>query len=55
MEANRDAALHYLELAERAIHTGDKARALRYINKSEELFPTQKAKGHFRVSLFFRR
>ncbi|CAF1017162.1 unnamed protein product [Adineta ricciae] len=43
MEANKDAALHYLELAERALLTNDNARAMRYINKSEDLFPTQKA------------
>lgn len=45
MEANRDSALHYLELAEKAIHVNDVERAVRYINKSEDLYPTQKAKG----------
>jgi hypothetical protein len=45
MEANRDAALHYLELAEKAVLTNDIERAVRYINKSEDLFPLQKAKG----------
>jgi DnaJ family protein B protein 12 len=44
MEANKDSALHYLELAERAIVTHDIERAIRYINKSEDLFPTKKAK-----------
>jgi len=45
MEANKDAALHYLELAEKAILVDDTERAIRYINKSEDLFPTQKAKN----------
>ena len=45
MEANKDAALHYIELAERAILANDNERALRYLNKSESLFPTEKAKG----------
>ena len=45
MEANKDAAIHYIELAEKAILANDHERALRYLNKSESLFPTQKAKG----------
>ncbi|UJR30351.1 hypothetical protein I4U23_017886 [Adineta vaga] len=44
MEANKDSALHYIELAETAILANDNERALRYLNKSESLFPTQKAK-----------
>ena len=44
MEANKDSALHYLELAEKAINNQDSERAIRYINKSEDLFPTKKAK-----------
>lgn len=47
MEANKDAAYHYIELAEKAILSNDNERALRYLNKSESLFPTQKAKGSF--------
>jgi len=47
MEANKDAAMHYLELAEKAIRVDDIERAVRYINKSEDLFPTQKAKGKY--------
>jgi DnaJ family protein B protein 12 len=45
MEANKDSALHYIELAEKAILANDNERALRYLTKSENLFPTQKAKG----------
>ncbi|CAF4609744.1 unnamed protein product [Rotaria socialis] len=44
MEANKDASLHYLELAEKAIHDNDYERAIRYLNKSIDLFPTHKAK-----------
>ncbi|CAF0842824.1 unnamed protein product [Rotaria sordida] len=44
MEANKDSALHYIELAEQAILANDNERALRYLTKSENLFPTQKAK-----------
>jgi hypothetical protein len=52
MEANKDSALHYIELAEKAILSNDNERALRYLTKSENLFPTEKAKGLFFVSLF---
>ena len=45
MEANKDSALHYIELAEKAVLDNDNQRALRYLRKSEDLFPTQKAKG----------
>lgn len=45
MEANKDSALHYIELAEKSILNNDNQRALRYLRKSEDLFPTQKAKG----------
>jgi DnaJ family protein B protein 12 len=44
MEANKDSALHYIELAEKAILANDNERALRYLTKSENLFPTEKAK-----------
>lgn len=44
MEANKDSAIHYIELAERAILDNDNERALKYLTKSENLFPTQKAK-----------
>jgi DnaJ family protein B protein 12 len=44
MEANRDSALHYIDLAEKAILANDNERALRYLTKSEDLFPTEKAK-----------
>ncbi|CAF3661283.1 unnamed protein product [Adineta steineri] len=44
MEANKDSAFHYIELAEQAILSNDNERALRYLTKSENLFPTQKAK-----------
>ena len=46
MEANKDSAFHYVELAERAILANENERALRYLNKAEDLFPTQKAKGN---------
>ncbi|CAF4087895.1 unnamed protein product, partial [Rotaria sp. Silwood2] len=44
MEANKDAALHYVELAEKAILADDNERAIRYLNKSIDLFPIHKAK-----------
>jgi hypothetical protein len=47
MEANKDSAFHYIELAESAILANENERALRYLTKSENLFPTQKAKGLF--------
>ena len=45
MEANRDSALNYIELAETAIRSNDRERAARYLSKAEALFPTRKAKG----------
>lgn len=45
MEANKDAAFNYIELAEKAIKVEDYERASRLLNKAESLFPTQKAKG----------
>ena len=50
MEANKDSAFHYIELAERAILANENERALRYLNKSEDLFPTQKAKGNISIA-----
>ena len=58
MEANKDSALHYIELAEKAVLDNDNQRALRYLRKSEDLFPTQKAKGKsivFSLSLSLKR
>ena len=53
MEANKDAALKYLELAEKAILVNDHERAIRYLNKSNELYPTQKAKGKLNSFEYF--
>ena len=52
MEANKDAALNYIELAEKAIRADDHERAVRHLTKAESLFPTSKAKGDRRVFLF---
>jgi hypothetical protein len=45
MEANRDAALNYIELAEEAIRDDEYERALKYLTKAESLYPTQQAKS----------
>ncbi|CAF0920790.1 unnamed protein product [Didymodactylos carnosus] len=44
MEANKAEGLRCIELAEKAILTGDHDRAIRFLSKSLELYPTQNAK-----------
>lgn len=44
MEGNRDEAEKCIKIATRALEDGDKEKALKFLNKAEKLYPTQKAK-----------
>lgn len=53
MEGNRDEAVKCIHIATKALEAGDKERALRFLNKAEKLYPTDKAKSKVtNVSVF---
>lgn len=55
MEGNRDEAEKCIHIATKALEDGDKEKALRFINKAEKLYPTDKAKSKvLNVSTFSR-
>lgn len=45
MEGNRDEAEKCMHIATKALEAGDKEKALRFLNKAEKLYPTDKAKS----------
>ncbi len=45
MEGNRDEAEKCINIAKKALETGDKEKALKFLYKAEKLYPTSKAKG----------
>ncbi|XP_029014254.1 dnaJ homolog subfamily B member 14 [Betta splendens] len=45
MEWNRDEAEKCINIATRAVEAGDKERALRFLNKAEKLYPTDRARA----------
>lgn len=45
MEGNRDEAERCINIATKALEAGDKEKALRFLNKAEKLYPTDRAKG----------
>lgn len=45
MEVNKDEADRCIEIGAAAMNAGDIARAEKFLNKAEKLFPTQRAKG----------
>lgn len=45
MEGNRDEAEKCINIATKAFEAGDKEKALKFLNKAEKLYPTEKAKG----------
>ncbi|XP_028315655.1 dnaJ homolog subfamily B member 14 [Gouania willdenowi] len=45
MEGNRDEAEKCIHIATGAIDAGDKEKALKFLNKAEKLYPTEKAKA----------
>ncbi|XP_017320431.1 dnaJ homolog subfamily B member 14 [Ictalurus punctatus] len=44
MEGNRDEAEKCINIATKALEAGDKEKAIKFLNKAEKLFPTDKAK-----------
>ncbi|KAF3687761.1 DnaJ -like protein subfamily B member 14 [Channa argus] len=45
MEGNRDEAEKCINIATKAFEAGDKEKALKFLNKAEKLYPTDKAKA----------
>ncbi|MCJ8730161.1 hypothetical protein PDJAM_G00180940 [Pangasius djambal] len=45
MEGNRDEAEKCINIATKALEAGDKEKAIKFLNKAEKLFPTDKAKA----------
>ena len=45
MEGNRDEAEKCINIATRALEAGDKEKALRFLNKAEKLYPTDRARS----------
>lgn len=45
MEGNRDEAEKCIHIATKALEAGDKEKTLRFLNKAEKLYPTEKAKS----------
>ncbi|KPP74153.1 dnaJsubfamily B member 14-like, partial [Scleropages formosus] len=45
MEGNRDEAIKCINIATKALEAGDKEKALKFLNKAEKLYPTEKAKA----------
>lgn len=45
MEGNRDEAEKCIKIATKALEAGDKDKALKFLNKAQKLYPTDKAKG----------
>ncbi|KAM3623604.1 uncharacterized protein V6R79_013148 [Siganus canaliculatus] len=45
MEGNRDEAEKCINIATKALDAGDKEKALKFLNKAEKLYPTDKAKA----------
>ncbi|XP_026873747.2 dnaJ homolog subfamily B member 14 [Electrophorus electricus] len=44
MEGNRDEAEKCINIATKALEAGDKQKAIKFLNKAEKLYPTEKAK-----------
>lgn len=45
MDGNKDEAEKCIELAEKYMRDGNREKAVKLLEKSERLYPTQKAKG----------
>ncbi|KAJ8388252.1 hypothetical protein AAFF_G00135130 [Aldrovandia affinis] len=45
MEGNRDEAEKCINIATKAVEAGDREKALKFLNKAEKLYPTDKAKA----------
>lgn len=45
MEGNRDEAEKCIIIATTALEAGNKEKAIKFLNKAEKLYPTDRAKG----------
>lgn len=50
MEGNRDEAEKCINIATKALEAGDKEKAVKFLNKAEKLYPTDRAKGEARCA-----
>lgn len=46
MEWNRDEAEKCVNIATKALEAGDKGKALRFLNKAQKLYPSDRAQGN---------
>lgn len=52
MESNRDEAERCIEIAAQALRDSKMEKAEKFLNKAEQLYPSQKAKGDHFVALW---
>lgn len=52
MEGNRDEAEKCIKIATKALESGDKQKALKFLSKAEKLYPTERARGERDLSWF---
>lgn len=50
MEVNKDEAERCIEIATEALKSGNIVRAEKFLNKAENLYPSQRAKGKWSVN-----
>lgn len=46
MDGNKDESERCISLAQKCLAAGDTSKALKFLNKAEKLYPSQKAKGN---------
>ena len=51
MESNKEEGLRCIDLATECMKRGEKLKAKKFLQKAERLYPTQKAKGLYTVTL----
>ena len=47
MEGNKDESEKCLRIAEKCIRAGEKDKAVKFLQKAEKLYPSQRAKGEW--------
>lgn len=51
MDGNKDESEHCISLAQKYINEGDRTKALKFLYKAEKLYPSQRAKGKYFVTV----
>ena len=54
MDGNKDESERCIKIAQKYYSDGDKERAIKFLNKAERLYPTEKAKGEGRCAFNLR-